>query len=64
MITLFPTDPAQSLGVLLTLAAQASIANAEESKSESRFLIFAHRWNSSEDLSLESKLIKADIQQH
>lgn len=33
MITLFPTDPAQSLGVLLTLAAQASIANAEESKS-------------------------------
>lgn len=33
MTTLFPTEPAQSLGVLLMLAAQASIADAEESKS-------------------------------
>lgn len=64
MITLFRTEPAQSLQVLLTLATQASTADAEESKSESRFVIFAHRWKSSEDLSLESKLIKADTQQH
>ena len=50
MITLFPTEPARSLGILNS-AAQAATADAEEFANESRFAIFAHRWKSSEVLS-------------
>lgn len=50
IITLFPVGPAQSLGVLLSLAAQATTADPEESENESRIAVFTYRWASSEVL--------------
>lgn len=50
MITLFPTEPAQNLGVLLNLAAQAATLNPDKSANGSRFTIHARRWESFEVL--------------
>lgn len=44
MITLFPTEPTQRLGVLPTLAGQAAAAHPEAPGNANSFTIFVHRF--------------------